>query len=177
MNLTKLSPFPSGRLLRVVVETPKGSRSKVDYDPKLKVFYLKKTLPEGMVFPFDFGFIPQTLGDDGDPLDALVLMPESLPSGCVVDTRLIGVIRAKQKEKGQKPVRNDRFIVVSATACEFARFKKPTDLPPVMLEQLERFFITYNEVEGRTFTLLGVENAAAALKLIKTGRNRARRKG
>jgi len=176
MNLTKLSPFPSPHLLRVVVETPKGSRSKVDYDPQLKVFYLKKTLPQGMVFPFDFGFIPQTLGDDGDPLDALVLMPESLPPGCVVDGRLIGVIRAKQKEPGEKPVRNDRFIVISSTACEFERFKKPTDLPPDMLEQLKRFFITYNEMEGRTFTLLGVKDGAAALKLIKASRDRARRK-
>ena len=176
MNLTHLPPFPSKGLLRIVFETPKGSRSKLDYDPALKVFYLKKTLPEGMVFPFDFGFIPQTLGADGDPLDALVLMPESLPPGSVVEGRLIGVIRARQKAKNEKPIRNDRFIVVSATATEFTRFKKPADLPPAMLEQLERFFITYNEIEGRMFKLLGVESAPDALKLIEAGRRRSRRK-
>jgi inorganic pyrophosphatase len=171
MDLTQLPPFTDDDLTRVVVETPKDSRNKFDYDPEADVFCLKKTLPEGMVFPYDFGFIPQTLGADGDPLDALVLMPESVPPGTVVSGRLIGVIRAKQKEKGEKTIRNDRFIVVSATACEFAHFKTPADLPPIMLDQLEQFFITYNDLEGRTFELLGVKGPRAALKLLKEGRS------
>jgi inorganic pyrophosphatase len=173
MNLIRLPPFPSRSLVRVVVETPKGSRSKLDYDPKLKIFRLKKTLPEGMVFPYDFGFIPQTLGADGDPLDALVLMPESVPPGCVVDGRLIGVIRAKQKEKKKKAVRNDRLIVVSATACEFEHFKTSSDLPEAMLTQLEQFFVTYNQLEEKVFKLEGVEGRQAALKIVQAARTKA----
>src|SRR5437660_554070 len=123
MKLSDLSLFPGKGLIQVVIETPKNSRNKISFDPELKAFQLKKTLPEGMVFPYDFGFIPQTIGADGDPLDALVLMPEPLPPGCLVSGRLIGVIRGKQKEENQKPVRYDRFIVVSETACEFGGLK------------------------------------------------------
>jgi inorganic pyrophosphatase len=170
MNLINLEPFPAKGLVRAIIETPKGSRNKLDYDPETKTFHLKKTLPEGMVFPYDFGFIPQTLGGDGDPLDALVLMPESINPGCTVDCRVLGVIRAKQKEEKKKTVRNDRFILISETACEFAEMTSPADLPASMLMQLEQFFVTYNKLEGREFKLEGVEGPRAALKLIKSAR-------
>src|SRR3954468_8353415 len=110
MNLSNLSPFPEKGVLRAVIETPKGSRNKFDYDPKEKVFSLAKVLPQGLVFPYDFGFIPQTKGEDGDPLDVLVLLSEPVPAGCVVDCRLIGAILATQRENHGKPIRNDRFI-------------------------------------------------------------------
>lgn len=167
MNLLNVSPFAKEHLIRVVIETPKGSRNKIDYDPEVKAFALAKTLPEGMVFPYDFGFIPQTEGEDGDPLDALVLMPESLPPGCLVNCRIIGVIEGKQTERKGKSVRNDRYLAVSDTACEFERFKSPEDLPAGLLDQLEKFFINYNELEGRQFKLLGVKGPKAALKQLK----------
>jgi inorganic pyrophosphatase len=167
MNLQKLSPFLKGGLIRVVIETPKGFRNKLGYDPELKAFVLKKTLPEGMVFPYDFGFIPQTEGADGDPLDALVLMPESLAPGCLVTCRVLGVIEATQAERKGKAVRNDRYLMVSDTACEFTGLKKPDDLPPGMLEQLEKFFVHYNILEGRSFRLRGVTGPKGALKSIR----------
>ena len=170
MNLIGIKPFVNKNEIRIVIETPQGSRNKIGYDPELKAFRLHKTLPEGMVFPYHFGFIPQTQGEDGDPLDALVLMPEPLAPGCLVDGRLIGVIRGKQKEGKEKPVRNDRFIVVSSTACEYDDIKAPGDLPKSMVVQLSEFFTTYNMLEGRTFKLLGVEGPKAALKLIKAAK-------
>ena len=68
--------------LRAVIETPRGSRNKFRYDPQCDCFELATALPEGMSFPFDYGFVPSTLGDDGDPLDLLVLMDAPVPSGC-----------------------------------------------------------------------------------------------
>src|ERR1700676_2408367 len=87
-------------LLNVIVETPKGSRSKLKYEPTQGLFELNKVLPRGMAFPYDFGFIPSTVGDDGDPLDVLVLMDEPVPAGCKVLCLLIGVIEAEQTEDG-----------------------------------------------------------------------------
>jgi inorganic pyrophosphatase len=72
------------RECKVIIETPKGRRNKFDYDPEFQLFALGGLLPEGLAFPYDFGFIPSTLGDDGDPLDVLVLMDEAAHVGCLV---------------------------------------------------------------------------------------------
>src|SRR4051812_36568224 len=101
-------------IVNVVIETPKGSRNKIAYDPQRKLFELKSVLPTGWAFPFDFGFIPGTRGEDGDPLDVLVLMDEPACTGCLVRSRLIGVIRAKQTERNGDRQRNDRLIAVFA---------------------------------------------------------------
>jgi inorganic pyrophosphatase len=77
---------------RAVIETPKNRRNKFDYDPESNLFKLAGLLPEGMMFPFDFGFIPSTLGEDGDPLDVMVIMDEPAHVGCLLDVRIIGVI-------------------------------------------------------------------------------------
>ena len=97
---------------RAVIETPKGSRNKFDYDPDSNLFMLGGLLPEGMIFPFDFGFIPSTLGDDGDPLDVMVLLDAPTHVGCLVDIRIIGIIQARQTEKG-KTRKNDRLLAVA----------------------------------------------------------------
>ncbi len=100
--------------VNVVIETPKGSRNKYAYDGELAVFTLGGVLPAGAVFPFDFGFVPSTLGEDGDPLDVLLLLDESVPPGCLVKARLIGAIEAKQTEPDGKQMRNDRLLAVAA---------------------------------------------------------------
>src|SRR5678809_213771 len=97
---------------RAVIETPKGSRNKFDYDPDSNLFMLGGLLPEGLAFPFDFGFIPSTLGDDGDPLDVMVLMDEPAHVGCLLDVRIIGVIEAVQVQDGKSET-NNRLIAVS----------------------------------------------------------------
>src|SRR5437588_10077329 len=92
------------KTVRVVVETPKGSRNKYAFDLEQKVFALRKVLPAGMAFPYDFGFVPSTRAEDGDPVDVLVLMDEPAFEGCVVACRPIGVIEGEQKE-GEKTTR------------------------------------------------------------------------
>jgi len=83
MKINKIPTLCEG-LVNEVIETPRGCQNKFDFDPDLKVFILKKTLPMGPVFPFDFGFIPQTLGEDGDPLDVLVIIDEAVYPGCIM---------------------------------------------------------------------------------------------
>ena len=100
MRLTPL--VPGSQNLNVIIETPKGCRNKYAYDKNHRVFVLKTVLPNGMVFPFDFGSIPGTEAEDGDPLDILILMDEPAFTGCLIEARLIGVIEATQTEKGKK---------------------------------------------------------------------------
>src|SRR5271168_3969185 len=99
-------------LCRAIIETPKGRRSKFDYDPQTRLFRLKTVLPEGMSFPLDFGFIPSTLADDGDPTDVMVLMDEPACVGALLDVRLIGVLEAEETEKGRTEG-NDRLLAVA----------------------------------------------------------------
>ena len=97
----RLKPFSvdDKKMLRVVIETPKGSRNKFAFNPDERAFELKKVLPSGMTFPYDFGFVPSTKADDGDPVDVLVLMDEPAFPGCLLTCRVIGVIEGEQGEK------------------------------------------------------------------------------
>jgi inorganic pyrophosphatase len=155
--------------LRAVVETPKGSPNKYDYNPDYGCFELAKTLPQGMTFPFDFGFIPSTKGEDGDSLDILVLMDFPAVTGCVVSVRLLGCIKAEQKEKGEKPLRNDRFIAVAKDSRTLSDVKVLADLRSGLLHEIKEFFIQYNRLANKKFTPIGDCDAKAALALVKAG--------
>jgi inorganic pyrophosphatase len=115
---TKLKPLLKEGLVQVIIETPAGSRNKFAYDPDQGIFALKKVLPAGMVFPYDFGFLPQTIAPDGDPIDVLLLMDEPAFPGCAVKSRLIGVIEGQQLD-GKKKIRNDRLVAVAEVNCVF----------------------------------------------------------
>ena len=127
-NPTKLKPTTKDDLLQVIIETPAGSRNKFAFDPDQSVFALKKVLPAGMTFPYDFGFLPQTLAADGDPIDVLLLMDEPAYPGCLVPSRLIGVIEGEQIE-GKKRIRNDRLLAVADANHMYANIRKIKDLP------------------------------------------------
>src|ERR1700681_1999836 len=136
-DLTHLSPQfdPKKSQCRVIIETPKGCRNKFDYDPESNLFMLGGLLPEGMMFPFDFGFIPSTLGDDGDPLDILVLMDAPAHVGCLIEVRLIGVISAEQIEDGNKEV-NDRLLGVAIHSYDHEDIETIDDVGKTLLSQL-----------------------------------------
>lgn len=166
-----IDPFDTKRKsLRVVIETPKGSRNKFKLDDELGCFRLNRVLPEGMVFPYDFGFIPQTKADDGDPVDVLLLMDEPAFPGCVVESRVVGVIEGEEADKG-KTVRNDRVLAVSVNSHTHADIKQPSDLNDNMIQELEQFFASYHKPEGKKFRVLACKDAKAAMKLIKKARN------
>jgi inorganic pyrophosphatase len=166
----QIDPFATGgKSLRVVVETPKNCRNKFAYDPELGMYTLRTVLAEGMKFPYDFGFVPQTKDEDGDPTDVLLLMDEPAFTGCIVEARIIGVIQAEQTEDG-KTVRNDRVLAVATESHSHADIKSPKDLNSKMMKELEDFFVAYNKAKGKKFKLLGVKDADTAMKLIKKTR-------
>lgn len=166
------------KCITVVIETPQGARTKLAYDPEREAFVVKKVLPQGMTFPFDFGLIPSTLGQDGDPLDVLVLMDEPVPTGSIVPARLIGAIDAKQTETDGTTEENDRLIAISGACQLFAEVKKLGDLPEAVVTQIEQFFVSYNAQEGRKFKVRGRYGRKRAEENLKVGRRRyARRNG
>src|SRR4030081_3068237 len=148
---TRLEPVRTkDGLLQVIVETPKGSRNKFSFDTEQEIFSLKKVLPAGMVFPYDFGFLPKTLADDGDPIDVLLLMDEPAFPGCAVRARLIGVIEGEQLD-GKKTVRNDRLLAVAEANHMYANIKSLSDLPKQFLNELQDFFVNYHNLEGKKY--------------------------
>ena len=141
---------PDSGLVRVVVDTPNGSRNKYKYDAHLGLYRLSKVLPLGLAFPYDFGFSPSTQAEDGDPLDVLLLGEEALFPGCLVTVRLVGVIQAEQTEHG-KTFRNDRLIGAIETPVNRPEIQTLEDLRTERLDEIEHFFIAYNHLEGRHF--------------------------
>ena len=175
--LTQLPAWnPDSGLLNVVVDTPKGRRNKYKYDEAQGLWRLSKVLPLGASFPFDFGFIPSTRGEDGDPVDVLVLLDEPAFPGCIVPARLIGILEAEQTQEG-KTIRNDRLVAVVETPYNPPAFHTLQELSPQCLAEVEHFFIAYNHMEGRQFKPLGrhgPEKAQAALEAALLGRARVR---
>jgi len=166
-NPTKINPFTDKNyVVNAVIETPGGSRNKFKYDEKIGFFALSGVLPEGMVFPHAFGFIPGTKASDGDPEDILILMDEPTFSGCVVPSRLVGVMEAEQTEDGELE-RNDRVLAVAAHSRDYSEVRSLDDLNENVLKEIEQFFITYNKEKGKKFRVLQMRGPRQALKLIK----------
>ena len=155
--------------LNVVIETPQGSRNKFNFDPKRGIFKLGGVLPTGASFPFDFGFVPATQGEDGDPLDVLVLMDAPAFAGCLVPCRLIGVIEAEQTERDGRTMRNDRLIAVADNSHTHGEIQELNDLSQNLLEEIAYFFQSYNEIKGKKFQVLHHRGAKAAHKLVQQG--------
>ena len=152
-------------IIQVVVETPKGSRNKFAFDAKRGVFQLKKVLPLGMEFPHDFGFVPSTKAEDGDPVDVLILMDEPAFPGCLVECRVIGVVEGEEIEDGEK-TRNDRFIAVSVHSHTHSNLQDLTDLNPDFLKELRNFFVQYHHLDKTDYKCLGEKGKKAARRLL-----------
>ncbi len=174
-SIPGFEPFDSDGNLIVVVETPKGSGNKYAYDEAHHCFVLKKVLPEGMVFPHDFGFVPSTKAGDGDPIDVLVLMDYSAFPGCIVSTRLIGVIEAEQKENGRK-IRNDRLIAVACASRTHSDLHHIKELNDTFLQQVESFFEAYHAQSGSRYKTLDYKGPKRALQLLKKAATQRRKR-
>jgi inorganic pyrophosphatase len=161
------SAFAHKDTIHVIIETPKGSRNKYCFDEKTGFFKLKKILPTGMAFPMDFGFIPQTKGDDGYPLDVLIIMEKHTYPGCLLECRILGIIEATQKEKGKKMIRNDRIVAFPIDDLEHYKFETLKDIDQDMLEEVGDFFKYYNRIEDKVFKVIGCKGPHTAIKLIK----------
>lgn len=172
----ELPPWDSSTgLLHVLVDTPKGSAVKFKYELEKRCYTISHILPPGTVFPFDFGSIPSTRADDGDPLDVLILMEEPSFPSCLVPVRLIGVIEAEQTQEG-KTDRNDRLVGVGEKSRAFRELQSLHGVPDHLLREIEHFFVSYNKERGRAFKVLGRFGPDRARTLVEQGERRFRRK-
>jgi len=171
---SRLAPFEkdNGELV-VIIETPKGSRNKYAYDLEERIFELKKVLPAGMAFPYDFGFAPCTEGGDGDPLDVLVLMDEPAFPGCKLKCRVVGLIEGEQVGKTVKE-RNDRVVAIESANHSYARVKHIDDLGKQFERELEEFFVNYHRLSGMSYKILALKGPKAGLRAVKNARTKAR---
>jgi inorganic pyrophosphatase len=162
--------------LNALIDTPKGSRNKFKWDAKHGLFKLSGVLPSGAFFPYDFGYVPGTLGEDGDPLDVLVLMDEPAFVGCWIAVRLIGVIEAEQTEEGETD-RNDRLIGVAVDSRDHVDVKTLDDLNQNRLHEIEHFFVSYNAAKGKEFKPLRRVGPERAKQLVEAGVRSSGEKG
>jgi inorganic pyrophosphatase len=168
-------PLPQNRILprhdglvRVIIDTPQGSRNKYKYDEELHCFTLSRVLPVGMSFPHDFGYIPGTLAADGDALDVMVLVEAPGIVGCLMEVHLVGVLEAEQHETNTT-IRNDRLIAVAETAVNKSEITTLDELPNSLLDELEQFFVNYNRLQGRALSLIARRGPSEAQRLLEAG--------
>lgn len=164
MKLPK--PFTKNNEVNVIIETPLKSRNKFAYDESSGLFKLKKAIPDGLAFPCDFGFIPNTRRQDGDPLDVVLLMDDYTFPGCLVECRVIGVIMVEEKKAKEKKIRNDRFIAVPAESKDDTHINHINDLNPNRLKAITEFLSIYNYADKK-IKVIGLDGPREALKLIK----------
>lgn len=165
-RLDELASWSDQGALHVVVETPRGSGAKLKFDAVLGAMTLSRPLPLGVVYPFDFGFVPRTRAEDGDPLDAAVLLDVATFPGVVLRCRLLGIVRASQKGTGGGRVRNDRLITVAEGDRRRAHVREAAELPKREREEVEQFLQAAVALEGKELALLGWGDAAEAREAV-----------
>ena len=169
-----LPAFDDEGRLNAVVDTPRGSRNKIKYDEARGLFQLAHVLPAGAVFPFDFGFVPSTRGDDGDALDVLVLMDDAAFAGCLIPARLVGVLEAVQVDGDGRSERNDRLVAIAVESHAYHDVQTLDELDAALLDEIERFFVSYNAARGKRFKPTGRGGPDRARELVREGERRHR---
>jgi inorganic pyrophosphatase len=170
MNLAEIPALADRGTFHVVVESPRGSNVKLKYEPKWEAMSVSRPLPAGVVFPFDWGFVPSTHTMDGDPLDAMLLWDVVSCPGLVLECRAIAVLQAEQNRTNHdrsSRIRNDRIMAIPIAARREAKIESLDDLPLRQRQELEQFAIAATALEGKDVRVIGWENTAAAITLIR----------
>ncbi len=154
------------RQCKVIIETPKGKRTKFKYEEDAGLFSLSKVLPQGFIFPFDFGFVPSTKAEDGDPEDVIVLMEEPAHVGCLLQVRLLGAIKIMQTEDG-KSTPNDRLVAVPVQSPEFANIQRLEDLRSDFTKEVAEFLSSYNKNSDVQDEVTGTCGPEEAVELVE----------
>jgi inorganic pyrophosphatase len=165
-NLMKLPTWANKSHVFTVIETPRGSTCKLEFDPKLRVFTLAKPLMVGLTYPYDWGFIPSTLADDGDPLDVLVIHDSATYPGLVLCCKPIGILEAVQKAHGKKE-RNDRIFAVPDRSPFEGDLQDVRHLPARATNELEEFFRATDALEDKQIEFLAWRGPNHAVKAIR----------
>lgn len=146
-----LAPGPDvPNVVYAVIEVPKGSRNKYEYSKKAGVIKLDRVLYSPLHYPGDYGFVPQSFFEDGDPMDILVMMNESTFPGCVIEARVLAML--KMIDNGELDY---KVLAVPATDPNFSHYQTDADLPRHFLEEVKHFFMTYKQLEGGTVEMHG----------------------
>ncbi|WP_027054444.1 inorganic diphosphatase [Mesorhizobium erdmanii] len=169
-------PTKSGGLFRVVVETPRGAAAKLAYEPKTGVFQYSRPLPVGNTYPYDWGFVPSTLGDDGDPLDGMVIHQAATAPGVVIQCDLLGALRVKQKDSDGNAIRNDRYIFCPRKEDAPDKPLAADHVSQDLRREIEQFFLSSVLGTGKTIKLKGWQDAADAAKSLSKGAKAFRRR-
>jgi len=153
--------------LTVIIEIPKGSRNKYEYDPKIKRIKFDRMLFSSVHYPSDYGYIPDTLAGDGDALDVLVLVSEPTFPGCVIETHPIGLFEMED-EKGK----DEKILCVPVHDPLWNHITHIDQVPPHLLKEIEHFFSIYKDLEAKTTKVKGWAGLEEALKIIEESRKR-----
>jgi inorganic pyrophosphatase len=177
MDYESLPAWGDEGAVHVVIEAPRGCGAKIKYEPKLGAFSFGRALPLGLTYPFDWGFVPSTQAEDGDPLDALVLTDVSSYPGVVVPCRLLGAVLLDQKDdESRKRERNDRIVAVPLGSDRFHDSTSPEDLSKRLREEIEHFFLDTTFFSQKDARILGWKGPKyAADKVRKALRNPKKR--
>ena len=170
MDLSELPTFAHADIFHVVVESPRGSSLKLKFDAQMEAMSISRPLPLGVSFPFDWGFIPSTHGQDGDPLDPMLLWDVASYPGVVVPCRALGILQVEQNRRDHDPserIRNDRIMSLPVEARREQSTEAVAALPPRIREELEQFAIVATAIEGKDARVLGWGDVSAALALIR----------
>jgi inorganic pyrophosphatase len=167
--IDRLPTFASDDVFHVVVESPRGSAVKLKYDPELGAMSISRPLALGLVYPYDWGFVPSTKAPDGDPIDAAVLWDVATFPGVVIPCRPLAVIQVEQnRADGTGRARNDRILAVPVDARRERQVDSATALPARVRQELEHFFIAATVFEGKDPRILGWAGPDAALDLLRS---------
>jgi len=169
-HFEKIPAFVQGEkdVVHAIIETPRSQRHKYALEAEYGIFRQKLLLPEGLLWPYDYGFIPRTLGQDGDPLDILFLGSEPTFTGCLVNARLIGIINLKKNG-----LENDRILGCpmpqEGLTQDTDDYKNAGDLPKDTMKNICRYLVEYSESEGNKIEFLGAQSRKHAIRAIKRG--------
>lgn len=174
-SVGKLRPSEGRGVLRVVIESPAGATNKIKWEPELGLFAVSRPLPLGQAYPHDWGFVPGTRAQDGDPLDALVLSEGTTYPGLVIRTRPIGVLLLEQNSEKGRRERNDRLVAVPSNAPR-REIERASQLPKRVREEIEQFFLSVTFFEEKDASILGWRGPAEAWRLVRSAARRGSRR-
>lgn len=162
MDLTRIPPQPKPGLINVLIEITAGSKNKYEFDKDLNAFALDRVLYASVQYPWDYGFVPNTLADDGDPLDGMVIMDEPTFPGCVIAARPIGML--EMIDGGD---RDEKILCVPDKDPRYSQVKSLKDIPQHRLDEIAEFFRTYKNLEKKETKILGWQDIDQVMPLVE----------
>ncbi|MGY6529204.1 MAG: inorganic diphosphatase [Cyanobacterium sp.] len=162
MDLSRIPAQPKAGLINVLIEIPGGSKNKYEFDKDMNAFILDRVLFSSVKYPYDYGFVPNTLADDGDPLDGMVMMDEPTFAGCVIAARPVAML--EMIDGGD---RDEKILCVPAKDPRYDHVKSLKDIAPHHLEEIAEFFRSYKNLEKKETKILGWKDVDQVAPLVQ----------